>query len=189
MNEALLCKARRGAAGRAEGDAGSRKKPGQRLSADTIGLLCASDDRGFNTQTFLSPEDMRKYIFPWHKKIVEVAHRNGLPCVLHSCGYFGDIIDDVIDDMGFDGRHSYEDNIMPVEQAYEKYSDRIVIMGGIDVNMLTVGRPDDIYARARALIEQTKERGNYMLGSGNSIPEYIPPENYLAMIRAAWDSD
>ena len=25
----------------------------------------------------------------------------------------------------------------------------------------------------------------YALGSGNSIPEYVPVENYLAMIRAA----
>lgn len=41
----------------------------------TVGLLMSNDDWGFNTQTFLSPEMMRKYLFPWHKKIVEVAHR------------------------------------------------------------------------------------------------------------------
>jgi len=29
-------------------------------------------------------------------------------------------------------------------------------------------------------------RGGYALGSGNSIPNYIPLENYHAMIRAAW---
>lgn len=35
----------------------------------------------------------------------------------------------------------------------------------------------------------TADRAGYMLGSGNSIPEYVPHENYLAMIRAALDMD
>lgn len=159
------------------------------VDADTVGFLCSNDDWGFNTQTFLSPADMRKYVFPWHKKIVELAHKHGKPCILHSCGYFGDIIDDVIDDMKFDGRHSYEDTILPVEKAYEQIGDRIVVMGGIDMNFLVTRTPEEVYVRARAMLERTAERGNYLLGSGNSIPEYVPVENYLAMIRAALDAD
>jgi uroporphyrinogen decarboxylase len=155
--------------------------------ADTVGFLCSNDDWGFNTQTFLSPADMRKYVFPWHKKIAEAAHRNNKPCILHSCGYFGEIIEDVIEDMGFDGRHSYEDNIMPVEEAYEKYHHRIAVMGGIDVDFLTTRTPEEVYARAKAMVERTADRGGYVLGSGNSIPYYIPLENYLAMTRAAME--
>ncbi len=34
------------------------------------------------------------------------------------------------------------------------------------------------------IIEQTSGRGGYALGTGNSIPEYTPVENYLAMIKA-----
>jgi len=161
----------------------------QVAGVDTVGFLCANDDWGFNTQTFLSPEDMRKYVFPWHKKTVEIAHRHGKPCILHSCGYFGDVIEDVIEDMGFDGRHSYEDVIMPVEDAYDKYGDRIVIMGGIDMNFLVNGTPEDIYARSRAMLERSAEKGNYLLGSGNSIPPYVPVKNYLAMTKAALDMD
>ena len=82
---------------------------------DSVGILSANDDWGFNTQAFLSPDDMRKYVFPWHKKIVTAAHRQGKPCILHPCGYFEEVMDDVIDGMQFNGRHSYEDNLMPVE--------------------------------------------------------------------------
>ena len=39
------------------------------------------------------------------------------------------------------------------------------------------------------MLERTSGRGGYMLGSGNSIPEYVPSENYLAMLRAATDLD
>ena len=33
--------------------------------------------------------------------------------------------------------------------------------------------------------ERTWERGGYALGGGNSIPDYIPEENYIAMLRVA----
>ena len=155
--------------------------------ADCVGMICSNDDWGFNTQTFLSPSDMRKYVFPWHKKFVEAAHRSGKPAILHSCGYFGDIIEDVIEDMKYDGRHSYEDNIMPAEEAYDKYGSRIAILGGIDMTLMTAGTPEEIYKRARAMLERTSECGGYLLGSGNSIPDYVPFENFMALTKAALD--
>ena len=161
----------------------------QVVDAETVGFLCSNDDWGFNTQTFLSTKDMRKYVFPWHKKIVETAHRSGKPCILHSCGAFSEIVDDIVEDMGYDGRHSYEDNILPVEEAYELLQGRIAVMGGIDMDFLCTRTPEEIYARARAMLERTADRGGYMLGSGNSIPEYVPHEGFLAMTRAALDLD
>lgn len=41
-------------------------------------------------------------------------------------------MDDVIE-MGFSGKHSYEDAILPVENAYEKWHDQIAILGGIEM--------------------------------------------------------
>jgi len=157
------------------------------LQYDTVGMIASNDDWGFNTQTFLSPQDMRKYIFPWHKRIVDAAHRQNKLCILHSCGYFEDIIDDVIDDMGYDGRHSYEDNIMPVEEAYEKYNSRIAVLGGMDVDFLCRKTPEEITKRAKEMLERSKERGGYALGTGNSLAHYIPLKNYFAMTRAALD--
>lgn len=154
---------------------------------DTVGFLCADDDWGFNTQTFLSPPDMRKYIFPWHKKIVEAAHAKNKPCILHSCGYFGDVIEDVIEDMKFDGRHSYEDKIIPVEKAYEMLKGRIAVLGGMDMDFMARKTPEEIYKRAAAMLDRARHDGGYMLGTGNSVPEYIPFENYMAMLRAGWE--
>lgn len=153
---------------------------------DAVGMICSNDDWGFNTQTLLSPADLRKYIFPWHKRIAALAHAHNKPCMLHSCGYFEDIIEDITD-MGFDARHSYEDNILPVEEAYERYHDRFGILGGIDVDFMCRSTPEAITRRCHAMLERTKERGGYALGTGNSVPEYVPYENYMAMIKAAWD--
>lgn len=149
---------------------------------DAVGFLCSNDDWGFRTQTFLSPADMRRYVFPWHKKIVDTAHRAGKPCILHSCGYFDEMIDATIGEMHFDAKHSYEDNICSVEDCYEKWHGRIAVLGGMDVDFLIRSTSEEIRTRCRSMLERTMQRGGYALGSGNSIPSYMPQESYFAML-------
>ena len=159
-----------------------------RISAayENVGLLMSNDDWGFKSQTMLSPADMRKYVFPWHKEIVRAAHEQGKPAVLHSCGCFADILGDLYG-MGFDGRHSYEDNILPVEDAYGllmggSSGRQMAVLGGIDLHFLCTSAPEEIKSRCRAMLARASERGGYALGSGNSVPDFCPIENYLAMI-------
>jgi len=152
-----------------------------------IGACIDNDDWGFKTQTMLSPKHMRQYVFPWHKRIVEVVHDAGKPVILHSCGHFERIIDD-LEEIGIDARHSYEDNILPVEQAYELYHHRFAILGGIDLDFICRSPPEKVYQRAKALLEQTLDRGGYALGTGNSVPDYVPDEGYFAMIRAVLET-
>jgi uroporphyrinogen decarboxylase len=154
-------------------------------SYPSVGLIMSNDDWGFKTQTFLSPEHMRKYVFPWHKKIVETAHAHKKPAILHSCGYFNDVMDDTIA-MGYDGKHSYEDTILPVEESYERWHSRIAIIGGIDMDFMIRRSKGEIIARCRAMLERVKGRGGYALGSGNSVPEYLPQDHYFALLEAAW---
>jgi uroporphyrinogen decarboxylase len=154
---------------------------------DCVGACLANDDWGFNTSTLISTDALRRFVFPWYKRIVDIAHAAGKPVILHSCGHFENIIEDIIEDMRFDGRHSYEDNIMPVEKAYEKYHDRIAIIGGVDVNFICGSTPDEVYQRSMAMLERASERGGFALGTGNSVPEYVPDENFFALIRAALD--
>ncbi len=155
------------------------------LEFDEVGAILQNDDWGFNTQTFLSPADMREFVFPWHKRMAEAAHQCGKYALLHSCGYYEDIIEDVIGEIGIDGRHSYEDNIVPVEEAYESLRGRIAVLGGMDVNFLATADSKEVYQRARSMVDKGQKFGGYALGSGNSIPDYIPDVNYLAMLEAA----
>lgn len=152
---------------------------------DTVGVCAVNDDWGFKTQTVLSPAMMREYVFPWTQKIIEIIHGNGKPVIFHSCGYLKLIMDEIIDDLKIDAKHSFEDEIYPIEQAYNWWHDRIALLGGIDVNFMCTKSPAEIKARALKLLEQTADSGGYALGSGNSITSYVPEENYLAMISAA----
>ncbi len=154
------------------------------LQHDSVGAIWCNDDWGFKTQTMLAPDDMRRFIVPWHKKIAEAAHAAGRPVIMHSCGKLHEVTDDIVDVIGHDGKHSYEDAIEPVEQAYERLSGRIAVIGGIDVDFVCRSTPREVHERSRRMIERSRTRGGYALGTGNSVPEYVPLEKYLAMISA-----
>ncbi|MBI9104522.1 MAG: hypothetical protein JEY99_19055 [Spirochaetales bacterium] len=153
------------------------------LDYDCIGAVIVNDDWGFATQTMLSTEMMRKYVVPWHKRIAEITHKAGKKTIMHSCGQLELIMDDVIDDIKHDGKHSYEDKILPVEEAYLCWNDRIAIFGGIDIDFICRSTPEEVYNRSKSMCELTGNKG-YALGTGNSVPEYIPRKNYLAMLLA-----
>lgn len=157
------------------------------LQSSGVGAVMCNDDWGFRTQTMMSPKHLREYIFPWHKRAVEAIHGKGLPAVLHSCGFARDIMDDIIDDMGYDGKHSYEDTIQPVEAAWEQYGERICIMGGMDMDFICRRTPEEVYNRARNMLLKTREKGHYLLGTGNSLARFLPLPQYRAMLQAAYD--
>ena len=156
-------------------------------SFDTVGACISNDDWGFKTQSMLSPDNMKEYVVPHHKKIAETIHASGKPAILHSCGNQKDMYDSIIETIKFDGKHSYEDTIQPVEEAYEQYGSRIAILGGIDLDFVCRSTPQEVYDRSKAMLERSADRGGYGLGTGNSVPEYVPFENYYAMITAALD--
>ena len=157
------------------------------LPHPAVGAIISNDDWGFASQTMLSPAAMRRFIFPWHKRIVQAAHAVGKPVILHSCGNLREVMGDIIDDMQYDGKHSYEDKIQPVEQAYEEYGKRIAIMGGFDLDFICRAKPDQIRQRVKAMLDQVGRRGGFAIGTGNSVPYYVPAENFLAMLDSARD--
>lgn len=82
-----------------------------------------------------------------------------------------------------DGKYSFEDTITPVEQVFERWGDRISILGGVDVGLLTHGTLEQVRARTRRILDACGARGTaYGLDSGNSVFAFLPKENYLAMV-------
>jgi len=152
---------------------------------DSVGACLSNDDWGFKTQTLLSPNQMERWLIPWHKKIGEVIHESHKPALLHTCGNVYSVFDWISE--SYEGKHSYEDSILSVEDAWDTYHDQIAILGGIDVNYMIMESTQAVYDRSRAILEKTAEKGAFALGTGNSVPDYLPNEKYFAMLRSAWD--
>jgi len=152
------------------------------VSIDNVGMVFLGDDLGYANGTLVSPAVLRRYIFPHYRRLLEIVHAAGKLVLLHSCGNLERIMDELID-LGFDGKHSFEDKIMPVEEIYRRWGDRIAVLGGVDMDVLARGSVDEVRQRTRAVLESCAAKGTgYCLGTGNSGANYIPAENFVAML-------
>ncbi len=140
---------------------------------------------GFKTGTLVSPPDLRELVLPWQARFSSLAHAAGRPYLLHSCGNLAAILPDLVETVGIDGKHSFEDVIQPAEAFQERWGDRLATLGGVDLNILAQGTEEAVRRRTRELIETCGPRGRFAVGSGNSIPSYVPVRNYLAMVDEA----
>jgi uroporphyrinogen decarboxylase len=143
------------------------------------------DDLGFKASLLTNPDTIRSQVLPQYKRVIDLIHSHGCPFLWHSCGCIFEIMEDVVA-LGIDAKHSTEDVNAPYDRWIRDYSSRIALVGGFDLGFLCQSDEATVYntvlkegARFRAAC-----RG-YALGSGNSIPDYVPVENYRAMCRAA----
>ena len=87
---------------------------------------------------------------------------------------------------GINAKHSNEDGIAPFEEWIQRYSHRIGLLGGFDVDLLCRHEPEVIF---ETVVQQgtafRRVANGYALGSGNSIPDYVPLANYRAVVDAA----
>lgn len=154
------------------------------LYGDAFAVCRIGDDLGYKASTLLSPEDIRLHIIPSYTRIVDLIHSYEKPFLLHSCGKIFEVMDDFIDTAGIDAKHSNEDEIAPFTDWVDRYGDRIGNFGGIDMTVLCQSSPEDVERAVTKIIEEVADYSGIAISSGNSIPDYVPTENYLALVRA-----
>jgi len=152
------------------------------LQFDRVRFIWGSDDMGFRTSTLISPADLREFVLPGHKFAARMAHEKGRPYLLHSCGNLSAIMDDLIDDVKIDAKHSFEDTIESPAEAKRKYGNRLALLGGIDLDFLCRRSEAEVRKRVRETLSACMPGGGYCLGTGNSVANYVPVSNYLAML-------
>lgn len=150
---------------------------------DIYCVLRFGDDLGYKTSTLLSPTDTKELILPRYKPIVDLVHSYGKPFLLHSCGKIFDIMDDLIEKVGIDAKHSNEDQIAPFPVWVEKYGGKIGNFGGADVDVVCHSSRQELKEYILDVIAKSKGHGGFAFGTGNSIPAYVPTESYLNMIE------
>lgn len=150
---------------------------------DKVGAILYNDDMGYTSGPIMSPNMFRRYVFPWQKRCADNAHRWDKPLILHACGNLGIIMQDLIEYVGIDAKHSYQDSAYPISEYKRIYGDRIAVLGGIDVDKLTRMEKSSFKQYVRNLILQCAPGGGYALGSGNTIANYVSIDNYLAMLE------
>jgi len=154
------------------------------LQYDCVGAIRMPDDLGHTGGTIVAPKFLRKHIFPWHQRIGAPVRAKGLPYLYHSDGRLYEVIDDLIE-CGFHALHPCEPSSMDIAELKRRYGGRLCLCGNIDLDTtLTRGTPQQVEEEVKLRIRAIAPGGGYCCGSSNSIPEYVPYENYQAMIRA-----
>ncbi len=155
------------------------------LELDGLSAIFQGEDFGYNTQTLIAPPDIRRYFLPWHRRYARQCHERGVPYYIHSCGAVDEVMDDLIDVVRVDGKHSFQDNVLPIQEAKKRYGTRICLLGGVDVHKLASYDEASLRRYVRGIIDECAPGGRFAVGAGNSIPSYIPVENYLTMLDEA----
>jgi len=152
--------------------------------APRVGGVHMADDLAYGRGCLINPKVYRKYVFPWYKKIAGVLADAGLPLSFHSDGNLEQVLDDLAD-VGIKAIHPIEPLAMDIVDIKKRYGDRFCLYGNIDLEYtLTRGTVEEVEALVKKRIRQLAPGGGYAVGSSNSVPDYVKPENYRAMVEA-----
>lgn len=155
------------------------------LEYKCVGLVWHADDMAYRTGLMVSPEVLRQHVFPIYKRLNRMCHERDVIAVFHSDGNMDGMMDDIIE-ANFDAFNPIEPVAMDIRALKRRVKDRLSLIGNVDLSYtLTRGTPEEVEAEVRDLIRDVAPGGGYALASANSIPEYVPWENFCAM-HSAW---
>jgi uroporphyrinogen decarboxylase len=149
-----------------------------------LGAVFMSDDLAHGAGPLVSPAVYRKYVFPWYRIIGGILEDAGLPWIFHSDGRLDVLLDD-LHECGVKAIHPIEPNAMDIVKTKEQFGDKFCIFGNIDLEYtLTRGSVGDVEALVKKRIGELAPGGGWGLAASNSVPDYVKPENYRAMVAA-----
>lgn len=141
-------------------------------------------DYGYKAGLLMSPNNYRKYVFPWIREICKIAHKAGIKIILHSCGDIFPIFEDLIK-TGIDAIHPIEPTTAnpdyDIFKLHERYGDKITFIGNVSPQDLAEKTPEFIKNYTKKLIKELAPEGGYILSSGHSINPAVKLDNFLAM--------
>lgn len=160
------------------------------LSKEGVEVIWHADDIGFKTSTLVSKENLKKYFFPWLRKFSEITHNHNKLFWYHSCGFKYEVMEDLIEDVKIDALHSFEDSCCPIIDYKKKYGEKIALLGGVDMHKLVTLDEGDLRNYIRRILINCMPNGKFVLGSGNTISNYVPINNYFILLEEGlnWES-
>ncbi|HHV62542.1 MAG TPA: hypothetical protein GXX51_07900 [Firmicutes bacterium] len=143
-----------------------------------VDFIWVGDDIAWKGGPFFSPELFRRWILPI---IRPVAAAITVPWIFHSDGDILPLVEDLLS-LGMDAIHPLEPEAVDIVEFKKRYGHRITLVGNIAVDKLARGTPYEVADEVRLRLSQLAPGGRYIISSSNSIPSYVKPENYRAMI-------
>jgi methylmalonyl-CoA mutase cobalamin-binding domain/chain len=152
--------------------------------ASGLDVFFMADDFAWKEGLFIPPKIFKEMWVPRAQRVIAPALSAGIPTLFHSDGRVDDAMEWLID-MGFDGFNPMDPYGVDYRDYKKRFGDRITLIGNIDVEYpLVHGTPEDVEKDVIAHMEVLKPGGRYIAGSSHSVTNFVPHENYVAMLNA-----
>ena len=155
-----------------------------RVVAEGVDLFFLADDFAYNKGMFVEPKLFERLWRPHFDRIMAPARNAGIPILFHSDGKIDNGVEMLID-MGANCITPMDPSGVNYEDYKKRYGDRVTLHGNIDITWpLVEGTPEDVEKDVKAHMDVLKPGGRWIAGSSHSVVNYIPHENFIAMINA-----
>ena len=145
------------------------------------GVLMEDDTAGTNGP-LISPDMFREMCFPFLKGRLEHVKQFVPQVVFHNCGNNIPLMDMMIE-AGVDCYQSLQTTAgMEVGKLKEMFGDRLAFWGGVPVEALIAGTPEDVRKAVRTAMERGAPGGGFILGPSHSVAKNTKYENFMAML-------
>ena len=156
---------------------------------DRITMISVSDDLGSQHGLSQSLSDIRRFIVPGMKRMIELARQAGLYVFHHDDGGIRDVIPDLID-MGVNILDPVQWRCagMDREGLKRDFGDDLIFHGAVDNQYtLAFGSTDEVRAEVEENIRILGAGGGYIPSPCHTIQTISPIENILAMYEAGYE--
>jgi uroporphyrinogen decarboxylase len=153
-----------------------------------IDLVTFCDDIAIQSGPLINPRVYRQYIKPRHARILDTIRRScSAGIIFHTCGSVAWVLADLVD-IGIDAINPVQVSAadMDSHRLKSEFGAHVCFWGAIDTqHVLPFGTPDEVEEEVRRRVEDLAEGGGYVIAPVHMIQQEVPPENILAMARAA----
>jgi uroporphyrinogen-III decarboxylase len=144
-------------------------------------VLCFADDYGTTGRTLISLEMWKEFTYPHLKRFIAVAHEEGVPLMLHSCGYQMPFLESYVE-AELDLLQSFQPKAgNDFRAAYAQYGDRLAFATGIDIQRGESLTPQELRQEILDNYAIGKVHGRHILGTTHMIQYSMPMENLQAI--------
>ncbi len=139
-------------------------------------------DVAYKKSTFMSPSYWRQHFKPWVARMVELAHRHGLPVIYHGCGNVKAIFPDFIE-MGIESYNPLEAKAgMDVLELRRRYGQAIGFCGNSNVQVWESGDRAAIRREVLGKLNAAKG-GGYIFQSDHSVSSAVSGHTYDYIVQ------
>ncbi|MDO8589371.1 MAG: uroporphyrinogen decarboxylase family protein [Armatimonadota bacterium] len=146
-----------------------------------VDIVLFDGDCAYKNGLMVNPDLFRRLVFDRTAKTVAPLKDAGILYTFHSDGKVDDLLP-VLIELGFSGFHGVESAANDLEDIKQRFGREITLIGNMDIVFLTHASVEQVRTETEKMLATGMRAGRYIAACNTSPLDYIPFENYMAMV-------